>query len=135
MQNDLAYLTFHIDLMKQSYNQLIQFIPFTHDPLSAEDAEFLTLYERTLEAMEQQEGAYSELGQELAGQWIRRYPELAPILPRDLLWFFGGECLHFMPDDEIQQFQALDERRYEAEAQGIKFEYAKERATALKLLH
>jgi hypothetical protein len=135
MQNDLAYLTFHIDLMKQSYNQLIQFIPFTHEPLSTEDAEFLSLYEDTLSAMEVQDITYTEMGQELIGQWIRRYPELAPILPRDLLWFFAGDCLHFMPDDEIQQFQLLDELRFEAESLNQAFDYPKERAKALKLLH
>ena len=40
-------------------------------------------------------------------QWLHRFlthnPELAPAIHRDLLWFFGGDCLHFMPDDEIEK--------------------------------
>jgi len=45
-------------------------------------------------------------------------------LPRDLLWFFGGDCLHFMPDEEIAFYQALDELRFSAEARGQIFNYA-----------
>ena len=40
-------------------------------------------------------------------QWLHRFlthnPELAPAIHRDLLWFFGGDCLHFMPDEEIEK--------------------------------
>jgi len=44
-------------------------------------------------------------------------------VPRDLLWFFGGDCLHFMPDDEIAVFQQLEERRYEAEQNDKPFDW------------
>ena len=55
------------------------------------------------------------LGQDLMSQVILRYPQIAHLVPRDLLWFFGGDCLHFMPDEELDLYQALEERRYEAE--------------------
>ncbi len=67
------------------------------------------------------------LGQDLICQVFHRYPQVAHLVPRDLLWFFGGECLHFMPDDEIAQFQALEDRRYEAEQQGTHFDWAQEK--------
>ncbi len=40
-------------------------------------------------------------------------PQLTPVIDRDLLWFFGGECLHFMTDEEIDLFQRLDEQEAE----------------------
>lgn len=67
------------------------------------------------------------LGQDLICQVFHRYPQIAHLVPRDLLWFFGGECLHFMPDDEISQFQQLEERRYEAEQNGQPFDWNRER--------
>ena len=33
------------------------------------------------------------LGQDLMCQVIQRYPQIAHLVPRDLLWFFGGDCL------------------------------------------
>ena len=55
------------------------------------------------------------LGQDILCQVITRYPQIAHLVPRDLLWFFAGDCLHYMPDDEIELYQALEERRFEAE--------------------
>jgi len=48
-------------------------------------------------------------------------------VPRDLLWFFGGDCLHYMPDEELQMFQALDERRYEAAQNDEPFDWNQEK--------
>jgi hypothetical protein len=47
-----------------------------------------------------------------------------PLLNRDLLWFFGGNCLHYMPDDEISFYQQLEELRFSAEEAGNGFDYA-----------
>ncbi|MFH7813504.1 PA2817 family protein, partial [Acetobacter lovaniensis] len=54
------------------------------------------------------------LGQDLLCQVIVRYPQIAHLVPRDLLWYFAGDCLHYMPDEEISLYQALEERRFEA---------------------
>ena len=67
------------------------------------------------------------LGQDLICQVFHRYPQIAHLVPRDLLWFFGGDCLHFMPDEEIEIFQQLEERRYEAESNGEPFDWNMER--------
>ena len=32
-----------------------------------------------------------------------------PVIERELFWFFGGECLHYLTDEEITQFQRIDE--------------------------
>ncbi|MND64378.1 hypothetical protein D3C80_557140 [compost metagenome] len=63
------------------------------------------------------------LGQDLISQVFHRYPQIAHLVPRDLLWFFGGDCLHFMPDEEIDLFQRLDERRFEAEQNDEPFDW------------
>ena len=48
-------------------------------------------------------------------------------MPRDLLWFFGGDCLHFMPDDEIEMYQALEERRFYALENDEPFDWNQEK--------
>ena len=60
---------------------------------------------------------YSD-GPGLVSRLFTTYPDFAPTLPRDLLWFLGGECLHYMPDEEINRYQQLDELRHEAAQQG-----------------
>lgn len=67
------------------------------------------------------------LGQDLICQVFHRYPQIAHLVPRDLLWFFGGDCLHYMPDDEISLFQELDERRNQAELDGVPFDWNQEK--------
>jgi hypothetical protein len=60
-------------------------------------------------------------------------PHIAPAFPRELLWFLGGDCLHYMPDEELQQFQQLDEMRIEAASRDEIFDYPQARAKLLKL--
>ena len=57
-------------------------------------------------------------GPALISRLFTTYPDFAPIFPRDLLWFFGGDCLHFMPDDEIAIYQRLEDLRNEAVSRG-----------------
>jgi hypothetical protein len=67
------------------------------------------------------------LGQDLMCQVITRYPQIAHLVPRDLLWFFAGDCLHYMPDEEIELYQALEERRFEAEENEEPFDWNQEK--------
>lgn len=67
------------------------------------------------------------LGQDLICQVIQRYPQIAHLIPRDLLWFFAGDCLHYMPDEEIEMYQALEERRFEAEENDEPFDWNQEK--------
>ncbi|MFK3799520.1 MULTISPECIES: PA2817 family protein [unclassified Pseudomonas] len=67
------------------------------------------------------------LGQDLLCQVIQRYPQIAHLVPRDLLWYFGGDCLHYMPDEEIDLYTALEERRYEAEQNEEPFDWDQEK--------
>ncbi|MFC6669192.1 PA2817 family protein [Marinobacterium aestuariivivens] len=127
------YHPFHLNLLKVAYNNLLRQEPFCHEELSENDAQFQRQLTDLVQAVEQQSGDYIESGQQILSRLVRHYPELVPLLPRDLFWYFGGECLHFMPDDEIEIFQRLDEQRYEAESAGEPFHYEEARAHILGL--
>ena len=73
------------------------------------------------------------LGQDLMSQVILRYPQIAHLVPRDLLWFFGGDCLHFMPDPEIAVYQHLDDMRAEACERGETLDLRTARSSLLGL--
>ena len=60
------------------------------------------------------------------------YPDFAPTFPRELLWFLGGECLHYMPDEEISLYQQLDEMRDTAQISGKVLDFQAARAKLMK---
>lgn len=72
-------------------------------------------------------------GPSLVSRLFTTYPDFAPAFPRDLLWFFGGECLHYMPDEEIVAYQRLDEMRSEAAERGETLNMREARASLLGL--
>lgn len=72
-------------------------------------------------------------GPELVARLFTTYPDMAPTLPRHLLWFFGGDCLHYMPDEEIAQFQALEDLRQQAAARGETINWVEARAKLMNL--
>lgn len=78
-------------------------------------------------------GRIMDEGPALVNRLFTTAPGLAELFPRDLLWYLGGECLHFMPDDEIDSYGALDERRRESAARGEVFAWREARAAHLKL--
>jgi hypothetical protein len=84
---------------------------------------FLERYDELLAELPRDSVSSQYLGQDLISQVFHRYPQIAHLVPRDLLWFFGGDCLHFMPDEEITLYQALDERRFEAEENDEPFDW------------
>ncbi len=68
-------------------------------------------------------------GPTLVSRLFTTFPDFAPTLPRELLWFLGGDCLHYMAEEEIALFQQLDEEREAAAGRGevIDFEAARRR--------
>lgn len=115
---------FHLNLLKLGYNNIIKQPPFNDEELySAEAEELLDLYKDVIVAYEQHAFEAFELGQTLMTRVIGAFPQLLPLLSRDLLWLFGGDCIHFLGDEEITQYQALDEARYEQEAQDASIDY------------
>lgn len=75
---------------------------------------------------------YTE-GPELVARLFDTHTEFAPTFPRELLWFFGGDCLHYMADEEIAQCQQLDELRLAAARRGEPFNWRESRAKLLNL--
>lgn len=93
----------------------------------ANHALFMERFDELIEQLPQDPLQSQYLGQDLMCQVIQRYPQIAHLVPRDLLWFFAGDCLHFMPDDEIDLYQALEERRFEAEENDEPFDWVQEK--------
>lgn len=75
-------------------------------------------------------GKIMDEGPGLVARFFTVAPHLAPTFPRDLLWYLGRECLHFMPDEEIDALTAMDEQRREAAAQGELYNWRELRAAA-----
>ncbi|WP_296255152.1 MULTISPECIES: PA2817 family protein [unclassified Pseudomonas] len=88
---------------------------------------FLERYDELIELLPREPIESQYLGQDLLCQVIQRYPQIAHLVPRDLLWYFGGDCLHFMPDEEIDLYTALEERRFEAQENEEPFDWDQEK--------
>lgn len=124
---DKMYTDFHLRLLNNFIAQVANEYPFCADDCTQEDRDFLV----TLQELPTRGGAELLIqGQVLFCRIVAAYPHLMAILPRDLLWFFGGDCLHYMPDEEIASFQRLDELREDAKVSGEPFSYEKARAAA-----
>lgn len=106
--------------------------PFNLADASESDLEFIQTLSRLAEASALSDDMTWE-GQQLICKAVASYPHITPLIPRDLFWFFGGDCLHFMPDEEIANYQLLDERRFAAEEQGLPFHFEDERAKVFGL--
>jgi hypothetical protein len=110
--NDEQYLALCREQLVNFANQLVtrtEHLP-TDDALRQLAGGFADLADGTLEL-------YRD-GPALVSRLFTTYPDFAPTFPRDLLWFFGGDCLHYMPDEEIAVYQQLEELRNEAAARG-----------------
>jgi hypothetical protein len=120
------YLDHHLALLAHLRSILVALGEAEQVPEESH-ALFLERFDELLTLLPQEPEQSLYLGQDLMCQVIHRYPQIAHLVPRDLLWFFGGDCLHFMPDEEITLFQALDERRYQAEQNDEPFDWEREK--------
>lgn len=124
------YQVYHLQLLQAFIEQVEQQPPFIAENCSEDDRIFLQDLKSLAEDRDQD---LLQSGQHLLCRVVTTYPHLMPLLYRDLLWFFGGDCLHFMPDEEIDRYQQLDELRHEAMRTGKSFSYANERAKCFGL--
>lgn len=127
MNTKLPYHRYHLALLTSLFDTLrAQTVLMTQVPEESNEL-FLERFEELIGQLEagDQDALYS--GQEIICQVISRYPQVAHLIPRDLLWYFGGDCLHFMPDEEIAQYQLLDEHMAEATARGEEFNWEQAR--------
>ena len=103
-------LSYHIELLRQ-VQQRLQRAADNDSQLIA--AEILQQLEQVIEQLVQRTDSAYQDGQDWLMSILTHQPQLTPTINRDLLWFFGGDCLHFMTDAEIELFQQLDEQEAE----------------------
>ena len=121
-----AHLDYHLALLNHLRSILVALGEAEQVPEESHGL-FLERFDELLEQLPHDPLESQYLGQDLMCQVIQRYPQIAHLVPRDLLWFFGGDCLHFMPDDELDLYQALEERRYDAEQNEEPFDWNQEK--------
>lgn len=126
---DQEYYTYHLELLAAFSAQIQQLPPFNTEFPSEDDQEFLIALAQLQQRPKDVD--FLEQGQLLMCRVVGSYPHLMPLLYRDLLWFFGGDCLHYMPDEEISVFQRLDEQLEEAKQQHVPFSYREARAKSM----
>jgi hypothetical protein len=127
---DKAYSDFHIRLLTAFIDRAKEQPPFYLEDCNQDDKDFI------LELTKLPNSGGTDLliqGQQLFCQIVAAYPHLMPLVPRDLLWFFGGDCLHYMPDEEIRIFQELDEMREAAKTSDQPFSYENARLKTMGL--
>lgn len=115
--------SFHLNLLKIAYNNLIQQPDFKGEEIGQAELEFLDLFTALIDDFEQHQPHAYDDGQTLLIRLVRAYPQFVPLLGRDLFWLFGGECLHFMSDEEIGQFQQLEETMADLESSNTEVDY------------
>lgn len=118
---------YHRELLSNLCQTIRQQAPFCGAEIQPDEQIFLDQLENLVHQLDGDEDVNFN-GQQLLCKIISSYSHLTPLVARDLLWFFGGDCLHFMPDDEISNYQQLDEHRFEAESESRDFNYEQERA-------
>lgn len=127
-----SYLDRHLQFLSALLESVRNSEPFSALTTSADDIRFLQRLESLAGGPDTDQDFYQN-GQQLMCRIIASYPHITPRIHRDLLWFFSGDCLHYLSDDEITAYQNLDEWRYEAEAKGETFDYDAARQRAFKL--
>jgi len=120
------HLAYHLQLLNHLRTILVALGDAEQVPEESH-ALFLERFDELLTLLPQDPLQSQYLGQDLICQVIQRYPQIAHLVPRDLLWFFAGDCLHYMPDEELAMYQALEERRYEAEQNDEPFDWQLEK--------
>lgn len=79
------------------------------DERSDEFEQLLAAFERLLELMAALSPEYEHQGRVVLTRIQSQLPDLWPHVDRRLLWFFGGDCLHFLSDEEIDAFEAAED--------------------------
>ncbi|QHG63934.1 PA2817 family protein [Pseudomonas putida] len=116
------HLQYHLQLLQHLRTILVALAEAEQVPEESH-ALFLERFDELLNLLPLDPLHSQYLGQDLICQVVQRYPQIAHLVPRDLLWFFGGDCLHFMPDEELNLYQQLEEQRYEAEQNDEPFDW------------
>lgn len=107
-----------ISLLNDLHQRIQEHDPFNREHLAEEEQDFIEKLEALCDTAPQPSPDFLFDAQELMGRFIRCYPNLVPLMRRELLFFVGGECLHFLGDEELALYQEVDEQLYEQEQAG-----------------
>tara|TARA_R110000868_G_scaffold172814_1_gene408814 strand:+ start:81 stop:497 length:417 start_codon:yes stop_codon:yes gene_type:complete len=110
--SDASYIAYHQRLIDQLSKHIKSTAPFNGDALDEVNAAFLQKLEQLTDSNTAPHDQ-RHLGQSLLSQIVGNYPHLMPNVPRALFWYFGGDCMHYLGDEEITHFQQLEERYHE----------------------
>ncbi len=110
-----GYYAFHRKLLQEFSDHL----PVELDKLvqAEQKEELITTLAQACESLDSDPANGWHLAQNWLFSFVGNHPQLTPMMPRDLLWFLGGDCLHFLDDSEITRFQKVEDRVVEEEAQ------------------
>ena len=121
MSNQIYNARHHtLILLKDFLGLLQQGFPFNQEPMPSDEQSFVDQLQGLIAALQDPAAQACFDGQDWLNRLFRNFPTLAPHLGREVLWYFGGDALHFMPDAEIAKFQLLEEALYQA---GEDFDY------------
>jgi hypothetical protein len=100
--------------------------PFNQPDLAEEELDFLEKWDNLIHDIQENTHDYTFNSQEVLSRFIRCYANLVPLIKRELLWFTGGECLHFLGDEEIELYQQLEDHLYELDSQSKSYSISDE---------
>lgn len=126
------YFTHHQALLQALCSHCKTQLPFSSDQASDVDREFLDSLQSLSQAAQGDED-YQFTGQSLIARIVAQYSHITPIVNRDLFWYFGGDCLHYMSDDEMAQYQQVDELLYSSSQEQAPMNYADAKARIFQL--
>jgi hypothetical protein len=111
------HIQHHKELVTALYQYCCVELPFCSEQAEQSDLELLDSL-KLLSETEQLDDEYNFQGQALICRMITHYPHITPSINRDLLWYFGGDCLHYLSDEEISLYQQVDELLFQAQNEG-----------------
>ena len=112
-----SYQQYHQNLIQRLIDHMRSAPPF--DQGNTEDSQDKQQMLEHLDVLSNLKADFEQ--RQASGQWlittiISHYPQHTPAVARDLFWYFGGDCLHFLGDEEISYFQQLDEAYHLAQS-------------------
>lgn len=115
-----------LDAFADLRSRMTEHAPFDQTDLAEEEIDFLEKWDGLTQLIQDSNHNYTFDAQDILSRFIRCYANLVPLIKRELLWFVGGECLHFLGDEEITMYQHLEERLYELDNQHQPYDISKE---------
>jgi hypothetical protein len=115
-----------LDAFADLRQRIAEHAPFNQQDLAEEELDFLKKWDILIKDIQENTHDYTFNAQEILSRFIRCYANLVPLIKRELLWFTGGECLHFLGDEEITLYQQLEENLYELDRQNKRYSISEE---------